>query len=301
MRLLIAIAALAASVSVGAGGASGVKENWVVKEWTDGFPKTAVYSDNNMTISLIAQEILPREGGGWKVDFVTAEIYSSQNLLGKTEGRSRQRSLNILGWLTRSWHSEVQHINSRELVVKDIPVPSLWCDFPVGFTQYTPSEAIHVSFPIQEIESMEYHKLLEQWRDSSPILRKNRRQYIPSAASKMDESDLATLSEEQRSQEGMWYQPESCTQAYEGYLERERQKAAEEQAQQDYVDGLIDDANSQGDVMLVTNQKLLECKLEPECESQVLGEMSAKKRPKADTWRVVSGQLSHLSEKHQNG
>ena len=283
MRSLVAIAALVASVSASAGEASGVKENWVVKEWTDGFPKTAVYSDNNMTISLIAQEILPREGGGWKVDFVTAEIYSSQNLLGKTEGRSKRGYLDILGWSIGTWHSDVQHINSRALVVKDIPVPSLRCSFPPAFTQYSTSkvakrDAIHVSFPIQEIESMEYHKLLEQWRDSSPILRKSRSQYIPSAASQMDESGLATLSEEQRSQEGMWYQPESCTQAYEEYLERERQRAAEEQAQRDYVDGLIDGANSQGDVMLVTNQKLLECKLEPECESQVLAEVDVCKK-----------------------
>jgi len=277
MRSLIAIAALVASIGASAGGASGVKENWVVTEWAKGIPKTAVYSDSNMRIKLTAQETLPREGGGWRVDFVTAEIYSSQNLLGRTQKRWEKR-LDILGYRTSLWSENVQQINARKLVVKNIPVFSFWCSAP-AFTQYsTRMGAVHLSFPIQEIESMEYHKLLERWRDSSPILRESKYQSIPSAASRMDESGLATLSEEQRSQEGEWYQPESCTQVFEEYVERRRQKEAEKQAQLDYADSLTEEAHSQGDVMLVTNQKLLECKLEPECESQVLAEVDVCKK-----------------------
>jgi len=281
LKLLIAVVAMVSGVFSSGSIASDVRDNWDITKWEDGIPKTAVYSDSNMRIKLTAQENLPREGGGWKVEFVTAEIYSSKNLLGRTENRlTRKGDLNILGLGVRLWSENVRQINSQNLAVKNIPVLSLWCGTP-AFTQFSTSMgAIHLSFPIQEIESMEYHKLLDRWRDSSPVLRKSKSQPIPSAASRMDESDLDALSEEQRSQEGEWYQPESCTQAFEKYLERGRQKEAERQAQLDYSSSLIEEAHSQGDVMLVTNQKLLECKFEPQCETQVLEEVDVCKKTK---------------------
>ena len=204
-------------------------------ERADGIPTIALYSDSNLTIKLTAEEVLPREGGGWQVEHVTAEIHTVKNLHPDTARAGAGILTDILGV---GWRGEDGNIDLRsptELVVRHIPVRFLSCR-ELSFKQVSvPQNEVLLSLPVRGIESMAFPKLIDQWID----------RYWPCRRS-----------------------------AYE-FLARERKKAKEEQDELDRIDKLKEEASTMGDILLLTNQKLMLCEFDSHCENRMHKEMAS--------------------------
>ena len=217
--------------------ASDVVHNWEVMERADGIPTIALYSDSNMTIKLTAEEVLPREGGGLQVEHVTAEIHTVKNLHPDTARAGAGIHTDILGVWWRGGDDNGDLRSPTELVVRHIPVRNLSCT-KISFKQihiHQKMGEVLLSLPVQGIESMALPKLIDRWIDR-----------------------------------GM-----PCRLSAYGFLARERKKAKEEQDELDRIDGLKEEASTMGDILLLTNQKLILCELDSHCEKQIHKEVAS--------------------------
>ncbi|MDG2442846.1 MAG: hypothetical protein P8M13_06305 [Luminiphilus sp.] len=283
MRSLIAIAVLLASVSL-----SAEEYEWDVTIGEHGIPSEIFYSDERMSISLKPQAFLPRQGGGWKVDLITIEAIVDENLHPDTV-TAPGVATSVAGISSRASYSESRSlgvkpqftlVSSNHVVVTDAPVRCR------GLTlrQWGPKDSFRTPSLLKEalVDGMEVMKVIDMWREPPPQFAKTgsykaKGLSMGNFAGRLEIISPNDLTTKQLAKDGVWYRDGSCSKALERSRIEAQKKAKlaeqEAKARQDLLDSADrakEKAMDDGDVLLLTNQRLLRCAFDPVCEKKLL-------------------------------
>ena len=272
LRLLGALASLTL------GHVSAQEYEWDVTMGANGLPSEVLYRDAEITIIMKPQEFQATEGGGLEVVYFTIEVLVDEEFHPET-GTSPEVGITIFGQDLDG--QDLELVDPSRLIITGVRLPGLPNQRQV-FLPCSELTVTHWTRPIRtqyrrqaskilwtkqtHVDKMEIAAVIDAWSDLSPV-------FVPEGERLKSRTAMVILEAEDLSaadaaMDGTWYKPAGCKRilnarriANGAYLDRLEKKDAEKEITFD-----------QEALLLLTNQRLMLCRFDSECEKKFLAE-----------------------------